>query len=151
MVSPSMLSPSMPPTNVDALGLVTAMATNPMWCVFCPVGFLLAPLGNGRLGRSWVLGRFWVSGRRGLVWASSCLVWAGLGFWPVCGLVWAGSRLIWGGFRPAPDRPRPDPSLFAHLLVVKPLVRHTGRREIKKTSGSTQTPVTYDPYYYHSA
>jgi hypothetical protein len=63
-------------------------------------------------------------------------------------LVWASSRLIWGGFRPAPDRPRPDPSLFAHLLVVKPLVRHTGRREIKKTSGSTQTPVTYDPYYY---
>jgi len=28
-----MLSPSMPPTNVDALGLVTAMATNPM----CPL------------------------------------------------------------------------------------------------------------------
>jgi hypothetical protein len=66
----------------------------------------------------------------------------------VCGLVWAGSRLIWGVFRPAPDRHRPDPSLFAHLLAVKPLVRHTGRREIKKTSGSTQTPVTYDPYYY---
>ena len=71
-----------------------------------------------------------------------------MGFWPVCELVWAGSRLIWGGFRPAPDRPRPDPSLFAPLLAVKPLVRYTGRREIKKTSGSTQTPVTYDPYYY---
>ena len=73
---------------------------------------------------------------------------SGLGFWPVCGLVGAGSSLIWGGFIPAPDRPRPDPSLFAHMLAVKPLVRHTGRREIKKTSGSTQTPVTYDPYYY---
>ena len=145
-----MLSPSMPPTNVDALGLVTAMATNPMWCVFCPVGFLLAPLENGCLGRSWVLGCFWVSGRCGLVWAGSCLVWAGLGFWPVCGLVGAGSSLSWGGFIPAPDRPRPDPSLFAQLLVVKPLVRHTGRRETKKTSGSIQTPVTYDPYYYNA-
>ena len=119
--------------------------------MFCPVGFPLAPLRNGHLGRSWVLGRFWVSGRRGLVWASSCLVWAGLGFWPVCGLLWAGSGLIWGAFRPAPDRPRPDPSLFAHMLAVKPLVRHTGRREIKKTSGSTQTPVTYDPYYYNAS
>ena len=74
---------------------------------------------------------------------------SGLGLvcvWPVCGLVWAGSRLIWGGFRPAPDRPRPDPSVFAPLLAVKPLVRYTGRREIKKTSGSTQTTATYDPY-----
>ena len=50
------------------------------WCVFCHVGFLLAPLGNGCLGRSWVLGCFWVSGRRGLVWAVSCLVWGLVGF-----------------------------------------------------------------------
>ena len=28
----------------------------------------------------------------------------------------------------------------------EPLVRYTGRREIKKTSGSTQTTATYDPY-----
>ena len=75
-------------------------------------------------------------------WSGPVSIWfgGGLGFWQVCGLVWAGSCLIWSGFRSAPDRPRPDSSLFAH-------VRYTEHREIKKTRGSNQTLVTYDLYY----